>query len=699
MNASCTNAPPCHSSPKGTYAELNRFFLAAIGGVALLIGMTLATTTHAASAIPLANINVPNGDFSNPANEGVVGGDLLGASGTSTIGSGPWAASYSGVASVLAQPSMIIGSGQARVSGLLGINLVGILNNRGYFHQDTGTAWIANRRYTLSADVDAATVLTASVLNSGNLGIALATSTSTASRVASTTGGNGVLTLLGGSTYRLSVEFETGPSVSGNIHAHLFAEPSGLIGAGLLSAVSFDNVTLSTHLLTQAPAALAPGATGPYTAVVGEAVSPALDVVVLDALGDPIPGISVTYSVPGSGASASVVPNPATTDSNGIAHAVITANTIAGAYQISASVDGLPTPLVFDLVNQAGPAATLGNSSGSGQSATAGVSFTSPLGLQVTDAFGNPVSGVEVTFTPPTNGASATFSPNPAVSDANGNVQTSVTANTIAGTYEVLAEVSGVSPPMVFELTNLAGPAAGIGSLSGSGQGAVTSTAFADPLGLQVQDEYGNAVAGATVTLTAPSSGASASLGSSILVSDSAGLVSTSATANSTAGAYAISVTVSGLGTIGSFSLVNLLDPLIGPQAPGGEPNQFAAVATPFACVLLVQITDGASNPMPDLSVAFVAPSSGASATLSNGESSGTAITVSTDADGFAFVEATANGIEGTYTVGAQLLYSLAAPVEFTLRNLAANDPIHANGFDGLCLPFVGTLQLPVAAD
>lgn len=594
---------------------------------------------------------------------------------------------------------MIIGSGQARVSGLLGINLVGILNNRGYFHQDTGTAWIANRRYTLSADVDAATVLTASVLNSGNLGIALATSTSTASRVASTTGGNGVLTLLGGSTYRLSVEFETGPSVSGNIHAHLFAEPSGLIGAGLLSAVSFDNVTLSTHLLTQAPAALAPGATGPYTAVVGEAVSPALDVVVLDALGDPIPGISVTYSVPGSGASASVVPNPATTDSNGIAHAVITANTIAGAYQISASVDGLPTPLVFDLVNQAGPAATLGNSSGSGQSATAGVSFTSPLGLQVTDAFGNPVSGVEVTFTPPTNGASATFSPNPAVSDANGNVQTSVTANTIAGTYEVLAEVSGVSPPMVFELTNLAGPAAGIGSLSGSGQGAVTSTAFADPLGLQVQDEYGNAVAGATVTLTAPSSGASASLGSSILVSDSAGLVSTSATANSTAGAYAISVTVSGLGTIGSFSLVNLLDPLIGPQAPGGEPNQFAAVATPFACVLLVQITDGASNPMPDLSVAFVAPSSGASATLSNGESSGTAITVSTDADGFAFVEATANGIEGTYTVGAQLLYSLAAPVEFTLRNLAANDPIHANGFDGLCLPFVGTLQLPVAAD
>jgi hypothetical protein len=69
-----------------------------------------------------------------------------------------------------------------------------------------------------------------------------------------------------------------------------------------------------------------------------------------------------------------------------------------------------------------------------------------------------------------------------------------------------------------------------------------------------------------------------------------------------------------------------------------------------------------------------------------------------TDADGLAWVEAVANGIEGTYTVGAQLRYSLAAPVEFHLRNMAENDPILANGFDGSCISAVGALEIDVDA-
>jgi hypothetical protein len=31
--------------------------------------------------------------------------------------------------------------------------------------------------------------------------------------------------------------------------------------------------------------------------------------------------------------------------------------------------------------------------------------------------------------------------------------------------------------------------------------------------------------------------------------------------------------------------------------------------------------------------------------------------------------------------------------VEFTLRNLAANDPVYSNGFDGGCVPAVGAIE------
>lgn len=660
---------------------------------AILVAVALAMPA-AASVEPDAALSVANADFSSTGNVGSIGGGVVGGSGSAPIGSGPWSGAYAGVAGLLAPPTVSIAGGEAQISGLLGIDALGIVNNSGRLFQDTGVPWVANRRYTLSADIDAGGVLNAGLLTSGSVGIAMATGSSPASRLVSSVAGTGVLSVLGGNTYRLSVEYVTGSSVSGNINVHLFAEPSGVLTANLLGSVDFDNVFLTTHLLTQMPSTLMAANPGPYSAEVAQQVSPAIGVTVLDALGDPIPGVSVSFSVPSSGASATIVPNPAVTDANGIAHVTTTANSVAGSYQIMATVSGVASPLTFNLSNLAGPAATLGNASGSGQSAVAGMPFSSPFGLQVTDVFGNPVAGVAVTFTPPASGASSSLDPNPAISDANGTVQTTATANTIAGTYNVSATVSGVPTPMIFELTNAAGPAAGVGSLSGSGQGAVTGTAFSSPLGLLVLDQYGNAVSGTTVTFAAPGSGPSASLGNTVVVSGVDGSVSTSATANAVAGQYGITASIAGLGTVGTFLLTNMLDPSIVPDGVG-ESGQNAAIVTPFSCALLVQVVDAVGNPMPGLAVNFVAPASGPSALLSNGAVSGNSLNITSDEDGFAWVDATANGIEGSYTVGAQLLFSLAPAAEFRLRNLGTNDPILANGFDGICLPFVGVLEVP----
>ena len=580
---------PTSNAPVSIAPRPRRFRWRCAPGVLGLLAL-LAGVAHAATPVPAASIVVANGDFSDTANDGAIGGGVAGGSGTAIIGSGPWGGSYSGALGVLLPPLLTIGGGDARISGIIGVNVAGIINNNGRFHQDTGVSWIGQRRYVLTADINAGAVLTANVLSSGNLGIALATGTTPASRLATSAVGTPTITLLGGTTYRVSITHTTTTTPAGTIHIQLFGEPTGLLTADLLGAATFDNVTLSTFLTTQVPAALAPGNPGPYTAVVAQAVTPALSVRVLDALGDPIPGISVTFAAPTSGASATFVPNPATTGANGVATVTTTANTIAGTYNVTATVAGVPTPLTFTL-------------------------------------------------------------------------------------------------------TNVAGPAASVGGLSGSGQGAVTSTPFPTPLGLQVFDAFGNPVPGSTVTFSAAATGASASVSPAVVVTGANGMATTNAVANGIAGNHAIAVGIAGLGQVASFALTNLLHPSITPTS-GGESTQNGAVGEMFSCALMVRITDDEGIPQPDLAVDFVAPASGASAVLTDGVTTGSSIMVRTDVDGVATVDATANGIEGRYTIGAQLRFSLAAPMEFQLRNLAANDPLHASGFDGPCIPALGLLEV-----
>jgi len=757
-------------------------------GTALLLGLC--------AQVQAGPIAVPNGDFSNPANFGTVGGGLIGGSGSAPIGTGPWNGAWYGVAGLLAPPSLTIEQGKASVGGLAGVNVLGLVNNGGSFQQALATPWQANRHYTLSADVTPSGLLDLGLLHSGNVGLALAAGSG---RVASTATSSSVtLDLLGGSTYRLKLEYDTGPTVSGNIGIHLFTEPSGLLSASLLSSIAFSNVTLSSHMLNQVPTSLVAVDASPRSATVGAPVTPPLAIQVLDAEGDPIEGVTVTFTVPSSGPSATVAPNPATTDESGVAQVTTTANTIAGSYQIVANVSGVATPLVFDMTNLPGPAAGFGGVTGNAQSGAVGGPFTSPVGLQVVDAYGNPVPGVPVTYTAPSSGASSGFPtantitvptgpdgradvtpvantiagsyqivatapgvdpiafdmtnlPGPAAGFGNvtGNAQSGVVAdpfaspvglqvvdaygnpvpgvpvtytappsgasagfptdhavtvqtgpdgradvtpvaNTIAGSYQIVATTPGVSTPQVFDMTNRAGPAAMVGPASGSGQGAVVLTPFAQPLTAFVGDAYGNPVSGASVTFEAPASGPSAT-GVGTVSTGSDGIASITPTANGIAGPYTITARTSGVTNPATFALTNLLDPSIVPNGPG-EPTQNAGIGSVFSCQLLVQVTNGA-QPQSGLEVEFVAPAAGPSAILSHEADSGTTLRVATDDQGYAWVEATANDVVGSYTVTAQLLYSTAAPIEFQLRNLDADDPIFRYGFDGSCRP-AGTLKV-----
>jgi hypothetical protein len=102
---------------------------------------------------------------------------------------------------------------------------------------------------------------------------------------------------------------------------------------------------------------------------------------------------------------------------------------------------------------------TVTATSGSGQSAEIGATYTQPLVATVTNGSGTPVANVPVTFTAPSVGASAVFAGGAAavsVATDSAGVATSpaLTANSAAGAFQVSATTANAAAPATFSLTN-----------------------------------------------------------------------------------------------------------------------------------------------------------------------------------------------------------------------------------------------------
>ena len=311
---------------------------------------------------------------------------------------------------------------------------------------------------------------------------------------------------------------------------------------------------------------------GQSKTVAGAFASP-LVAIVRDAASQPVPGATVTFAAPGSGASATLGASTATTSASGQASVSATANLVAGTYSVSASVSGVATAASFTLTNTAGTPASIAASAGTPQSTTVGSAFATALLVTVTDSFGSAVPGATVTFAAPGAGASAALSATTATTNASGQASITATANMVAGAYAVTASVTGVSSPASFSLTNVAGAATSIAATGGGGQTTVASTAFGTALSVMVVDSYGNPVSGATVTFTVPSSGASSTLSTSTATTNASGVATVNATANATAGSYTITAAVSGASSPASFSMTNQAALAISPATTTVPPN------------------------------------------------------------------------------------------------------------------------------
>lgn len=198
---------------------------------------------------------------------------------------------------------------------------------------------------------------------------------------------------------------------------------------------------------------------------------------------------TVTLTTTGSWTAYSNAPwlSVSTGSTNGFGNAVLqytyNANPNAGAQIGTLTIAGLTF-----YVTQAGASGDVPSNltpcAGNGQSTPVGQTFAVPLQVCVTDAGGNPLSGLPVTFsvTPGASGASGAFSaspPMPIQTNPAGSATAPVlTANGIGGTFTVTASLSSLSA--TFTLTNLVYTLGAYSAIVGNTAGAGSVLLLAD---------------------------------------------------------------------------------------------------------------------------------------------------------------------------------------------------------------------------
>ena len=202
-------------------------------------------------------------------------------------------------------------------------------------------------------------------------------------------------------------------------------------GGGGGAGSGTGNSTPARQLLADAP--------GDSQGTVGQPLGSVPGVRLVDSNGVAIPGAVVNFRAEPAG---TVSPASVTTDAEGRARPQSwVLGTAAGVNALVATVPG-SAERRFLVTANAGPPSQLLAASATSQSATAGVAVAAPPSVRVNDSFGNPVSGVPVTFTIEQGGGSVSGSP--AVAGVNGIATLGAwTLGTAPGPNALRAGVSG----------------------------------------------------------------------------------------------------------------------------------------------------------------------------------------------------------------------------------------------------------------
>lgn len=200
------------------------------------------------------------------------------------------------------------------------------------------------------------------------------------------------------------------------------------------------------------------------------------------------------------------------------------------------------------------PPTAIAVASGDAQSGAVGSMLAAPIAVKVTDAGGDGVAGVAVTFAV-TAGGGTLAATAPVTTNAQGIASTTWTIGTAAGTLNNSAKATAAGltgSPVTFQATGTPGTPVTIVTVSGDNQNALVSTAAAAPLVAEVRDGYGNPVGGASVIWTI-SGGGSAATGT--VAADPFGRTSLVRTVGSTVSGYTTTASL----PVGGSAFVNFV--------------------------------------------------------------------------------------------------------------------------------------------
>ena len=321
-------------------------------------------------------------------------------------------------------------------------------------------------------------------------------------------------------------------------------------GANTLRAtatgLSVQPVVFTALATAGAPASLTISAGNNQTATAGALLPVAPSVVVRDNRGNPVAGVTVTFT-----ASTGVLTG-ASAVSNAAGQATVGSwrlGNTAGVQTLTASINNVPT-VTFTATATAGVAANVVVVGDSVAPNFPVNSFISPLPTaRVVDANGNPVSGAAVTFesldgTNTLVGASRT-------TGSDGLAQlTSWRIGTTAGVYRLRVLVNGLTltPDVTWRVTGTALAASQAAALSAATQSATAEAAVTSIPTVRVTDQFNNPVLGVTVTFAVGTGSGTISGGTTVTaVTDANGTASSGAwVMPSGSGARTVTATVSG---------------------------------------------------------------------------------------------------------------------------------------------------------
>ncbi len=365
------------------------------------------------------------------------------------------------------------------------------------------------------------------------------------------------------------------------------------LGLGAAAALSLALGCGGSDLLLPSanqPAAIAVVKGDGQTGVAGGILPDSLTVKITDATNRPVAQIRVAFTPDAGGGRTQ--PDTAVTDNNGTAATLWVLGTQSGSHKVQANAVGSAQIVAsFTATVSAGTPAKLQLVSGDAQTAPAGAPLSSPLVVKATDAQGNPVAGIVLSWSVTGGG---TANPVTATTGADGTASTQRTLGPVAGPQSTVANAGDIpGSPITFAATATSGSA---GQLSITAQPATTATVgqvLTRQPQVQLRDNLGNPVAQAGIAITA-ALGAGAPAGGTL-----AGQLTQPTDANGLATFTDLSIS----GAIGTFTL----------SFSGA--NLAAVTSTQIA------VTSGA--PSPALSTVTASPS-----TIGVGATSTVAVTV-----------------------------------------------------------------------